>query len=115
MRAATVYGLLLGLPYAFGLQTHGSSLTMSAPRPQAGGIMGSRRSFGMGLVLLGPSLSARAADKAAPGAVVGTWTLTQSGIKQPSGGELSFEKSGDATYKASSDTFQSVRNNTRVY
>ena len=63
----------------------------------------------MGLVLLGPALSARAADKAAPGAVVGTWTLTQTGIKEPLSGDLTFEKSGDATYKASSDTFQSVR------
>lgn len=63
----------------------------------------------MGLVLLGPAISARAADKAAPGGVVGTWALTQTGIKEPLSGDLTFEKSGDATFKASSDTFQSVR------
>lgn len=110
MRAAVVFVSLLGLPRAFGLQTHGTSLVMAAPGPRA---TCSRRRFGVGLVLsgltFGPALAARAGEKGAPGAVVGTWSLTQTGVKEPSGGVLTFQRSGEATYLASGSTFQSVR------
>ena len=117
MRHSVVIASLITSAHAYGAWTPASRSTGDSPRTHAG----SRRYFlggasaaatAFALPLAGAPLAASAArDSAgAPGGVLGSWVLKQTGVPEPAEGTLAFEKSGEATFKASAggDTFPSV-------
>lgn len=111
---SVIFIALLALPPTLGLHSRSSVKLFSAPGPKV--LMSfDRRRFGAVVVSglacgVARPLSAHASNKGAPGGVVGTWKLTQSGLEEPLGGDLTFERTGEASYFASGKTFPSATN-----